>query len=42
VALESLVHDAIDAVVHLERLTDGSRRVASIDMTHRGTAADDG
>lgn len=42
VALETLVHDAIDAVVHLERLGDGSRRVASIDVTPRTAASTHG
>ncbi|MFM8553796.1 MAG: CpaF family protein [Acidimicrobiales bacterium] len=35
-ALAALVHQAVDAVVHLERLPDGSRRVARIDTTSRG------
>lgn len=35
-ALAALVQQAVDAVVHLERLPDGSRRVARIDSTTRG------
>jgi len=35
-ALAALVHQAVDAVVHLERGSDGSRRVAGIDITERG------
>lgn len=34
-ALTALVHQAVDAVVHLERRADGSRRVAGIDLTER-------
>ena len=35
-ALAALVHQAVDAVVHLERRADGSRRVAGISLTERG------
>ena len=35
-ALVALVHQAVDAVVHLERLPDGARSVACIDPTPRG------
>lgn len=35
-ALAALVHQAVDAIVHLERRADGSRRVAGINLTERG------